>query len=38
MSKILNGRYKCSIQEEIIGSGKQGCVILVSDLKDNNKK
>jgi hypothetical protein len=38
MSKTLNGRYECSIQEEVIGKGQQGCVILVSDLKDKNKK
>lgn len=35
MSKLLNGRYE---QEKIIGRGTQGCVILVSDRKEANKK
>jgi hypothetical protein len=38
MSKTLNERYECSIHDEIIGRGQQGCVILVSDLKEKNKK
>ncbi len=38
MSKTLNERYECSIQGEVIGRGQQGCVILVSDLKDKKIK
>ena len=34
---LLNGRYNVKIGREI-GKGAQGCVILVSDTKDNNQE